>query len=148
LLLALAAWGGSYPLKDEIRLRQLRAENQKFAPAVAALQREDEEFARANKELALLLSLRNQRGEVLQTLDELSRIVPDTAYLSNFRYRDRSIELQGNAENTSSLVPILERSPVFKNVGFNAPSNRGRDNRETFSLKAEMENQRPEGKLP
>ena len=148
LLLALAAWGGSYPLKDEIRLRQLRAENQKFAPAVTALQREDEELARANKELALLLSLRNQRGEVLQILDELSRIVPDTAYLSNFRYRDRSVELQGNAENTSSLVPILERSPVFKNVGFNAPSNRGRDNRETFSLKAEMENQRPEGKLP
>jgi hypothetical protein len=33
----------------------------------------------------------------------------------------------------------MERSPVFENVGFNAPSNRGRDNRETFSLKAELE---------
>ena len=146
LLLALAAWGGSYPLKDEIRLRQLQTENRKFAPAVEALQREDEELTRANKELTLLLSLRNRRGEVLQILDELSRVVPDTAYLSNFRYRDGGIELQGNAENTSNLVPILERSPVFKNVGFNAPSNRGRDNRETFSLKAEMENQRAEGK--
>jgi Tfp pilus assembly protein PilN len=148
LLLALVAWGGSSPLKDEIRLRQLQAENRKFAPAVEALRQEDEELARANKELTLLLSLRNQRGEILQVLDELSRIVPDTAYLSNLRYRDGSVELQGNAENTSNLVPILERSPVFKNVGFNAPSNRGRDNRETFSLKAELENPRSEGKQP
>jgi hypothetical protein len=28
---------------------------------------------------------------------------------------------------------------VFENVAFNAPSNRGRDNRETFSLKADVE---------
>jgi Tfp pilus assembly protein PilN len=72
--------------------------------------------------------------------------VPNSAYLSNLRYRDGTVELQGNAENASNLVPILERSPLFKNVGFNAPSNRGRDNRETFSLKAEME--RPEEKAP
>ena len=65
--------------------------------------------------------------------------MPNSAYLSSLRYRDGSIELQGNAENASNLVPILERSPLFKNVGFNAPSNRGRDNRETFSLKAEVE---------
>jgi len=37
------------------------------------------------------------------------------------------------------LIPLLERSPLFENVGFNAPSNRGRDNRETFSLRAELE---------
>jgi hypothetical protein len=37
------------------------------------------------------------------------------------------------------LIPLLERSALFENVGFNAPSNRGRDNRETFSLKADVE---------
>jgi hypothetical protein len=47
--------------------------------------------------------------------------------------------MQGSAESASTLIPLLERSPVFENVGFNAPSNRGRDNRETFSLKAELE---------
>jgi hypothetical protein len=52
--------------------------------------------------------------------------------------------LQGNAENASALIPVLERSPVFENVGFNAPSNRGRDNRETFSLKADLEKSKPE----
>jgi hypothetical protein len=37
------------------------------------------------------------------------------------------------------MIPLLERSALFENVGFNAPSNRGRDNRETFSLKADIE---------
>ncbi|MGZ8452911.1 MAG: PilN domain-containing protein, partial [Candidatus Binatia bacterium] len=56
--------------------------------------------------------------------------------------------VQGNAENASALIPLLERSPVFENVAFNAPSNRGRDNRETFSLKAEVEKLKTAAKEP
>ena len=37
LVLALIAWGVSYPIRDELRLRQLRTENQKLEPSVAAL---------------------------------------------------------------------------------------------------------------
>jgi hypothetical protein len=69
-------------------------------------------------------------------------VVPTNAYFSNFRYRSGVLEIQGNAENASALIPLLERSALFENVGFNAPSNRGRDNRETFSLKAELEKSR------
>ena len=32
----------------------------------------------------------------------------------------------GGILNASALIPLLERSPVFENVAFNAPSNRGR----------------------
>ncbi|HWP57291.1 MAG TPA: PilN domain-containing protein [Candidatus Acidoferrales bacterium] len=148
LLLALLAWGGSYPLRDEYRLSQLRAENQKLVPEVTALQQKESEMTRIKKELAILSSLKARRGEVLQILDELSRIVPASAYLSNLRYRDGTVEIQGSAESASNLVPLLERSVLFKNVGFNAPSNRGRDNRETFSLKAELENAAGGGKKP
>jgi hypothetical protein len=55
------------------------------------------------------------------------------------------LEVQGNAENASTLIPLLEKSPLFENVAFNAPSNRGRDNRETFSLKADLEKQTKAG---
>lgn len=139
LLVGLIVWGGSYPVKDEIRLRQLQKENQKLAPSVEALRREDEELSRLREEMSVIAGLRRRRGEILLVLDELSRIVPSNAYLSYLRFRDRTVEIQGSAENTSNLVPLLERSALFKNVGFNAPSNRGRDNRETFSLKAELE---------
>jgi general secretion pathway protein L len=139
LVLGLCAWAVTYPVKDELRFRQLRAENEKLEPAVAALRREEEALQKARTEQRFFSTLDKQRGEVLRVLDELSKIVPSAAYLSNLRYRNGTVEMQGSAENASALIPLLERSPVFENVGFNAPSNRGRDNRETFSLKAELE---------
>lgn len=138
-LIALVAWGVSYPIKDELRLRQLQNENRKLEPAVSALQREESQLEQLRKQARLFGELEQRRGETLRVLDELSKIVPNTVYFSNLRYRAGSIEVQGNAENASTLIPLLERSPVFENVGFNAPSNRGRDNRETFSLKADLE---------
>lgn len=139
LVIALLAWGASFPIKDELRLRQLQAENSKLVPAVTALRREEDQLERLRKEAAFLSGLEQRRGEILRIVDELSKIVPSTAYLSNLRFRGGVLEVQGSAENASALIPLLERSPLFENVGFNAPSNRGRDNRETFSLKAEIE---------
>lgn len=139
LTIALIAWGLSYPIKDEMRLRQLQRENQKFEPAIEALRREENQLQQLNKEVNALADLQGRRGEVLRVLDELSKVIPNNAHLSNLRYRSGVLEVQGNAENASALIPLLERSPVFENVAFNAPSNRGRDNRETFSLKADVE---------
>ncbi|OGQ50532.1 MAG: hypothetical protein A3I10_02400 [Deltaproteobacteria bacterium RIFCSPLOWO2_02_FULL_57_26] len=139
LILGLCAWGGSYPLKGEIRLRQLQKENEKIAPAVAALRREEEQLNRLRKERLSLSELSGSKGEILKILEELARIVPTTAYLSSLRYRTDSVELQGSAENASNLIPLLERSPLFENVKFTAPSNRGRDNRDTFSVRADIE---------
>jgi Tfp pilus assembly protein PilN len=76
---------------------------------------------------------------VLVVLDELSKVLPSGGYVSTLRYRSGILEIQGSAENASALIPVLERSPLFENVAFNAPSNRGRDNRETFSLKTDIE---------
>jgi Tfp pilus assembly protein PilN len=139
VILAVLAWGATYPIKDELRLRQLQKENQKLEPAVDALRREEDQLQRARKEENFFSQFDQKRGEVLRVLDELSKIVPTNAYLSNLRYKAGALEMQGSAENASTLIPLLERSPVFENVGFNAPSNRGRDNRETFSLKADVE---------
>jgi Tfp pilus assembly protein PilN len=146
LAIALVGWGVSYPIKDELRLRQLQRENQKLEPTVQALQREEKQLQGVRGELRLLSAIDERKGEVLRVLDELSKVIPTSAYLSNFRYRNGVVEIQGNAENASALIPLLERSPLFENVGFNAPSNRGRDNRETFSLKADLEESKAEEK--
>jgi Tfp pilus assembly protein PilN len=139
LLLGLLGWGGSYAVKDEMRLRQLQKENQKIAPSVEALRREETELNRLRKELAFFAEHKQRRGVVTHLLDELSRIVPVNSHVTNLRFRENTLELQGSAESASNLIPLLERSPVFENVTFNAPSSKGRDNKETFSLKAEIE---------
>lgn len=148
LLAGLAAWALTYPIRDEMRLRRLQAENQKILPAVEALRREETELNRLKKEISFYNDLKGRRGIVMRVLDELSRIVPDSAYVSNLRYREGvvgGVEMQGSADNASNLIPLLERSPVFENVAFNAPSTRGRDGKETFSIKADIEKPKPAG---
>ena len=144
VLLASLVWGASFVAKDELRLRQLQRENRKIEPSVEALRGEEAQLEKLRKELKVLTDLDWRKGEVLRVLDELTKVVPTNAYLSNFRYRDSGIEIQGSSENASALIPLMERSPLFENVGFNAPSNRGRDNRETFSLKANLEKAKDE----
>ena len=144
LIAELIIWGGSYLIKDEILLHKIQKETQRLKPAIESITQKDEEIKRLGREISFLSGLNEQKGTILQVLDELSNVVPNSAYLSTLRYQNGAVELQGSAEKASDLVPLLERSALFKNVGFNAPSNRGQDNRETFSLKAEAE--RPEGR--
>jgi Tfp pilus assembly protein PilN len=138
----LLAWAVSFPIKDELRLRQLQRENQKLEPTVEVVRRDDAQLQQLQKEVTYLTDLERRRGEVLLILDELSKALPSGAYVSTLRYRSGVLEIQGSAENASAVIPVLERSPLFENVAFNAPSNRGRDNRETFSLKADIEKPR------
>jgi Tfp pilus assembly protein PilN len=139
LLLGLVIWGGSYPIKDEIRLSRLQREVANIQPSVESLRRDEEELRKISQEISSVAELVERRGEMLQILDELSRIVPSSAYISNLQYRNRTVELQGSAVGASNLVPVLERSPLFRDVGFNAPSTRRQNDRESFSLKAELE---------
>jgi Tfp pilus assembly protein PilN len=138
-MMALLAWVISFPIKDELRLRQLHRENQKLDPAVQALRVEEAQLQQLQKEISHINEIDRRRGEVLLVLDELSKILPTSSYVTSLRYRAGVLEIQGSAENASALIPLLERSALFENVAFNAPSNRGRDNRETFSLKADVE---------
>ena len=107
LVLALIAWGISFPVKDELRLRQLQKENQKLEPSVQALRREDSQLQLLRKEASYLSDLDLRRGEVLRILDELSKVVPNNVYFSNLRYRAGVLEVQGNAENAGGRPRVL-----------------------------------------
>lgn len=146
LLIGLVLWAGSYAIKDEIHLQQLESEMSRIQPLVKALEAKEQELKRLKAQFAKLSELGANRGEVIRILDELSRTIPAEAYLSNLRYRDNTVELRGSAVNSSNLIPLLEASGLFEKVGFNAPSTRrGGDNRESFSLTANIEGHRQSG---
>ena len=65
--------------------------------------------------------------------------MPRDAYLTTFRFRSGKIELEGFAKSASDLVPMLERSPFFKNAQFTSPVTKVQDNQERFSLATEIE---------
>lgn len=54
-------------------------------------------------------------------LAEVTRVVPDQAYLSRLDWHDGTLQLQGLAEAAASLVGLLDRSPMFGAPQFRSP---------------------------
>jgi Tfp pilus assembly PilM family ATPase/Tfp pilus assembly protein PilN len=51
-------------------------------------------------------------------LKELTLLIPDDTYLSDYSFRDGRIDIGGLSPAASRLIPLLEASPLFKGVQF------------------------------
>lgn len=72
-------------------------------------------------------------------VDALTRLLPDTDYLTSMRIEGNTIELTGYAASTATLVPLIERSGVVRKASLTAPATfDDRALRERFVLRAEI----------
>ena len=65
---------------------------------------------------------RSSRSRVADYVEEITSLVPNTAYLTMLRCKEDRIEVAGIADKASDLIAILEASPLFKDVSFTAPT--------------------------
>jgi len=115
------------------------------ATAVVALQRQDDALARlevetnaARKEAQairkrvqdadslseriVMLRLRRAEGvRVVALWEELTRLLPDTAWLADLRVENDVLWIDGYARSASELVGIIASSPMFSGVALSAP---------------------------
>lgn len=61
---------------------------------------------------------------MVQMLDRLSELLPDHTYLTDFRLDGTELQIGGVSREVNSLVPLLERSGLFVDVAFQAPTTR------------------------
>jgi general secretion pathway protein L len=62
---------------------------------------------------------------VSRTLDRLSQILPDFAYLTNLELDGQQVKISGiSDENVAALIPLIERTAYFLDVHFYAPTTR------------------------
>jgi general secretion pathway protein L len=54
-------------------------------------------------------------------LAEITRVVPDQAYLLQLDWRDGTLQIQGMAEGAAALIAILDGSPMFGAPQFRSP---------------------------
>ncbi len=71
------------------------------------------------EEVALLKSLMANRQATLLILKDLSSRVPEDAYFRTFKISGNDVEIQGNGNRASSLVPIIAESPYLDAVKIN-----------------------------
>jgi len=134
------------------------------ATAVVALQRQDDALARlevetnaARKEAQavrkriqdadnlseriVMLRLRRAQGARTVALwEELTRLLPDTAWLADFRVENDVLWIDGYARSASELVGIIASSPMLSGVALSAPVVREEARAsERFQIRAKIE---------
>ena len=137
LLLVTSVWIVSAVVKDHRIASHLHQELSDLEPTMRAVHRNEEDAKAINEKLRILTQ--GDRRRISLVLKELSEVVPKDAYLTTFRFRSGKVELEGFAKSASDLVPMLERSPYFKNAQFTSPVTKVQDNQERFSLATEIE---------
>jgi general secretion pathway protein L len=56
--------------------------------------------------------------------EEVTRLLPDSTWLTSLRFEEGTVQIDGNSSNASGLIPLLAASPLFQNVTFASPVTR------------------------
>jgi len=81
---------------------------------------------------------RRQKGDLLLVIKELSQIIPKDSWITQFEMSEDLIQIRGNSENANALIPILEKSPMLREVTFTSPLVK-RKNKDVFHIQMRSE---------
>jgi general secretion pathway protein L len=76
---------------------------------------------RADVEQLSVLHHRRRQPDARDLLDELTRLLPDSAWLSELRFNARDVVLTGYAQAAASLIPQISRSAMFDQARLAGP---------------------------
>jgi general secretion pathway protein L len=83
---------------------------------------------------------KGQAPVVTRLLEEMSRVLPDDAWLGQFNVAEGKVEIEGVAASAAALVRAIEASPVFGAVQYRAPVSADAVTRmERFQFAVELE---------
>jgi general secretion pathway protein L len=112
-----------------------------------AATRADAEESRASREQldqlsqtgTFLFAEKARRPMATDVLAELTRLVPDEAYLNQLDLQEGQVELHGTAATASDLIGLLDQSPLFRAPQFRSPVTQDVDDgAERFHLSVEF----------
>jgi Tfp pilus assembly protein PilN len=135
LALALAF---AHTIKTERYLGRLTQEIHRLDPNAKVVDGLAAELARKRRVLSALESARDRRIQALPVLRELTETLPSGAWLQALTADRQGVELTGQADSASTLIPLLEASDRLERVEFTSPVTKT-DNKEQFRIRAAWE---------
>lgn len=137
-LLLLLACGQVY-YKRDAALYELRSETLQLRKQAASVRQSLEQSEVAIKDLAALQAIKLRQVPVTAVLEEITRILPDTAWVTDLRIENDTVDISGLAKSGANLIPLFERSSIFGEAALTAPLTFDqREDKERFSLRVRI----------
>jgi Tfp pilus assembly protein PilN len=129
-------------VRTERYLGRLTAEIRRLEPEAKAVDGLAEKLARKRRVLAALASAEEARVPALPVLRELTETLPPGAWLQALAIDRQGIELTGQADGASALVPLLEASSRLERAELTSPVTKTQS-KEQFRIRAAWEAPHP-----
>jgi general secretion pathway protein L len=107
--------------KYEAALASLEAETDAAKAKALAVRRSLTGLESSLAQVAELRRLKAARPPAIRVLDELTRLLPDDAWVSFLKIEGEAVEVTIVAPATGELLPLFERSPLFAAASLTAP---------------------------
>ena len=125
--------------RREAALETLNKQVESARASAAAGQAQREQLIAANGQSSAMRQLKTSRPAAIAIIDELTRLLPDTVYLSDLTIGADAVDLSGYAKSAADITPILERSGMFKDALLTAPVTFDTaEDKERFSLRVKL----------
>jgi general secretion pathway protein L len=121
LVVVLIAHGAAYGLRQQRQLALADREIQLLQTKMKLVNEVGQRVKDQRVRLGYLRDTVRGRARLPEILRELTGLLPDSAYLSELTFRERTVEITGLAPSASQLLPVIEASPLFSGVEFSAP---------------------------
>jgi len=145
MVAVIAALGLSLGLVHVVRteryLARVSAEIRRLEPEAKAVDGLAEELARKRRVLAALASAEEGRVPALPVLRELTETLPAGAWLQALAMDRQGVELTGQADGASALIPLLEASSRLERAELTSPVTKTQS-KEQFRIRSAWENAR------
>lgn len=125
--------------RNETALAEIRAETSKTRERAASVRKVLDQADATVGDLTRLQQLKLTRIPVLEVLEELSRMLPDSVWLSEFRLEGDALDISGLAKSGAALPPLFAQSAVFTDAALTAPLTLDpREDKERFSIRVRI----------
>lgn len=104
-----------------------------------------EQVDRLAQEIKMAVDRKSQWPTMIEILNELTVVLPNSTWLNRLEIKDGEIHLQGVSSSASSLIALIEESATFADVRFQSPVTQDpRTGRERFHLSARIVKVQPQ----
>jgi Tfp pilus assembly protein PilN len=127
------------PYQMSVYASRIDTEISEIAPMVREVSAQEAELNRLSEKYRALVGHLQNRDQNLESLVELSKILPQDVWLTSYSLQNGTIAVAGYATSASTVQEAIEGSTLFKDAQFANSVTREASGKDRFSLKAVIE---------
>lgn len=129
---------GSVIIKERLSLSEMDEKLKDIRKKIVPVEEMELKYEGIAIQFAELNKLWEKDIRVLNIIRELTESLPADTWLSSLSIKGNAIEISGRSATSSSLIPVLDKSPLFKSVRFEGTVE-SKDGIDKFQIKMVME---------